>query len=116
MECGITANISNSIFKMEMIKMKLDWTELPEMETVDEQENPVAVAHFTLPNVGDWYVLAGEIDKELDDILFFGLVKLYVKELGYFTLRELMANGILYDINWEPKGVYDIYPDFDLRK
>ena len=94
--------------------MRLDWSELPSMEEVDNQENPLAVAHFTLPMVGDWYVLAGEVEDN-GDVLFFGLVNLYVKELGYFTLNELKQNGILYDISWSEKGVYDIYPDFDLR-
>lgn len=92
-----------------------DWSKLPSLDEVDKQENPLAVAHFTLPMVGDWYVLAGEV-KENGDVLFFGLVNLYVKELGYFTFNELKENNIFYDINWKQIGVYDIYPDFDLRR
>lgn len=92
-----------------------DWSKLPSLDEVDNQENPVAVVHFTLPMVADWYVLAGEV-REDGDVLFFGLVNLYVKELGYFTLNELLENNIMFDESWKPMGVYDIYPDFDLRR
>ena len=92
-----------------------DWSKLPKLSMVDEQENPIAVAHFTLPMVADWYVLAGEIEDD-GNVLFFGLVDLWVKELGYFNFNELKENNVLYDISWKPVGVYDIYADFDLRK
>lgn len=95
--------------------LKYDWSNLPSMKEVDEQENPLAVAHFTMPLLGDWYVVAGEV-LDNGEVLFFGLADLDYKELGTFVFSEFVENDIMLDVCWIPKGVYDIYPDFDLRR
>lgn len=88
---------------------------LPSLDLVDEYENPQAIAHFTNQQGWDWYIIAG---KELgnDDLYLFGLVNGYEKELGFFTLNQILGVGAEYDIDFVPIGVFDIYPDFDLRR
>lgn len=87
--------------------------ELPNIKEVDNQENPLAIAHFS-NGKWDWYVLGGE---ELDngDFYLFGFVNGIEKELGFFTLHEILKNGAIHDENFIHVGVFDIYPDFDLR-
>ena len=95
--------------------LRYDWSSLPSLDEVDKQENPLAVAHFTMPLLGDWFVIAGEVLED-GNVLFFGLAYVAYKELGHFDLREFEENDIMLDVCWIPKGVYDIYPDFDLRR
>ena len=87
--------------------------ELPSVEKVDNEINPLAIAHFS-NNKWDWFVLGG---KELpdDDYYLFGLVNGYEKELGFFTLKEIISHGAIFDDEFNPIGVFDIYEDFDLR-
>jgi len=47
----------------------------------------ILVKFFNPCGIGTWYVF--EAEKNGDDWTFFGLVDLYEKELGYFTLSEL---------------------------
>ena len=47
----------------------------------------VLVKFFNPCGAGTWYVF--EAEKKGDDWEFFGLVELFEKELGYFTLSEL---------------------------
>ena len=49
----------------------------------------VLVKFFNPCGAGTWYVF--EAEKHGDDWEFFGLVDLYDKELGYFTLNELQS-------------------------
>lgn len=49
----------------------------------------VLVKFFNPCGAGTWYVF--EAEKVGNDWTFFGLVDLYEKELGYFTLSELKA-------------------------
>lgn len=88
---------------------------LPSLEYVDEYENPQAIAHFRNQQGWDWYIIAG---KELDtgDYYLFGLVNGIERELGFFTLNQILQAGAKYDIDFTPVGVFDIYPDFDLRR
>lgn len=88
---------------------------LPSLDLVDEYENPQAIAHLTNPRGWDWYILAGQ-HLGNDDFYLFGLVNGYEKELGFFTLKQIIDVGAKYDIDFKPIGVFDIYPDFDLRR
>lgn len=88
---------------------------LPSLELVDEYENPQAIAHFTNQQGWNWFVLAGQ-PLGNDDFYLFGLVNGYEKELGFFTLKQILQVGAVYDIDFKPIGVFDIYPDFDLRR
>lgn len=86
---------------------------LPSFEEADNEENPLALAHFT-NGAWDWYVIAGK--KTTDDYMLLGLVNGIEKELGFFTLKQIEDVGAMFDIDFEPIGVFDIYEDFDLRR
>jgi len=88
---------------------------LPSLDLVDEYENPQAIAHFTNQQGWDWYIIAGK-DLGNEDLYLFGLVNGYEKELGFFTLKQILGAGAVYDLDFIPIGVFDIYPDFDLRR
>lgn len=88
---------------------------LPSLDLVDEQENPQAIAHFTNQQGWEWYIIAGK-PLENNDFYLFGLVNGYEKELGFFTLNQILQTRAVYDIDFKPIGVFDIYPDFDLRR
>ena len=86
--------------------------ELPSIEEADNQENPIAHLHFT-NGAWHWYVIGAKSYGE--DIQFYGLVNGYDKELGFFNLVEIEKAGARLDEAFKPIGVFDIYPDFDLR-
>jgi len=54
-----------------------------------KDKREIVVKFFTPDSNWTWYVLEGE--KQGDDWLFFGLVDGHEKELGYFTLNELLT-------------------------
>lgn len=62
----------------------------PLYSTDGEKEKEVIVKFFNPYGAGRWYVCEGE-KQEDGDWLFFGLVELFEKEWGYFTLSELMS-------------------------
>lgn len=83
---------------------------IPMLYSQEKVKDPMVVAHYFSPFSGwDWYVLEGAAVKyglggeeetfplsklPLDvaqDVIFFGLVKGFEEELGYFTLTELEA-------------------------
>jgi len=64
---------------------------LPPLNATDgkpNDEKEIIVKFFTPDAQWTWYVLEGE--KEGDDWRFFGLVDGFEKELGYFTLNQLL--------------------------
>lgn len=83
-----------------------------------------AVAHvkfFTPSSSWTWWATEGspikdESDREVD-FHFFGLVQGHVKELGYFSLKELeevrgpMGLPIERDLYWQPKTLEEIAPE-----
>ena len=106
--------------------------EVPPSEKSDSEKNPLVVAHFTSKVViegqefdSDWYVIGGEEMEDVPCVLamcepvtdwyLFGLARILVPELGTFTLSQILRMGAKLDENWTPKGIYDIYEDFDLR-
>lgn len=88
---------------------------LPDLYAQENVENPIAYAHFSHPSGWHWYVTEGRLEDD-GDMLLFGLVNSYEKEIGYFTLKELASVGAGLDIEFEPVGIFDIYEDFDLRR
>ena len=91
---------------------------VPELYAQENEENPTAYAHFIKDGADgvlwDWYVT--EASERDGDLLMFGLVSGYEKELGYFTLMQLASIGAGFDVDFEPVGVFDIFEDFDLRR
>lgn len=74
------------------------------------------LAHYFLPN-WDWYVT--EAEKQDDgDWLFFGYVKGFANEFGYFTMRQLksitgpLGLGVERDIYPTHKTLKDVGVDF----
>lgn len=61
----------------------------PLYSTDGQTEKNILVKFFNPCGIGTWYVF--EAQKNGDDWEFFGLVDLYEKELGYFTLSELQS-------------------------
>ena len=92
--------------------------DMPELYEQENSENPIAYAHFIKEAIDGrvlhWYVT--EASERDGDVLLFGLVNMFEKELGYFTLNELASIGAGLDSDFQPCGVYDIYDDFDLRR
>lgn len=70
----------------------------------------VLVKFFNPCGTGTWYVF--EAEKQGNDWLFFGLVDLHEKELGYFTLSELEAIKLPFGLSIERdkyfEGQYNI--------
>lgn len=62
---------------------------LPALYTQENESDPKAVIKFFDPTGSwEWYVIEGEKQQD-GDYLFFGLVKGFETELGYFTLSDL---------------------------
>ncbi|MBA7627652.1 hypothetical protein ES703_35119 [subsurface metagenome] len=62
---------------------------LPRLHSQEAVSNPKIIVKFFHPlSSWTWFVVEGEIDPD-GDILFFGLVDGFEKELGYFSLKEL---------------------------
>ena len=60
----------------------------PLYSTEENAEKKIICKFFNPYGSGTWYVFEGE-RQENGDWLFFGLVELHDKELGYFTLSQL---------------------------
>lgn len=92
---------------MKLMTKELE-AKLPPLQSTSEREEKgiVVEAHY-FSSSWDWY--ATEYDPK--DRMFFGLVKGFEIELGYFSLDELEANscevrplgGIERDLYWTPK-------------
>jgi len=46
-----------------------------------------------------WTIYEAEFDG--DNIMFFGLVNGFEAELGYFTLHDLMTDGVMADVSYD---------------
>ena len=64
---------------------------LPPLYSQENESNPIARARF-YSVVSDWEWFATEFDGE---DLFFGLVKGFETELGYFSLSEMKNSGLV---------------------
>lgn len=79
-----------------MLLTKENIKKLPALYSQQLKDDPVAIIKFFDPTGSwSWYVVEGEM-KENGDYLFFGLVKGFETEMGYFTLNELKncKNGL----------------------
>jgi len=59
-------------------------------ENIPKEDKIFICKFFNPTGLGTWYIAEGE-EQEDGDWLFFGLVDLYEKEWGYFTLNELKS-------------------------
>jgi len=80
---------------------------LPKLYSQENNPDPTVVVKFFCPWSGwTWYATEGE--KRGGDWLFFGLVKGFETELGYFSLKELESVSgpgglkIERDLHWKP--------------
>lgn len=74
---------------------------LPELGETENGNDMLVKLHFYNElGKGDWFVMEGSQTEE--GIIFYGLVDLFVPELGYFSLSELEDVGcIVFDDLWE---------------
>ena len=77
----------------------------PLYSTDGQTEKNILVKFFNPCGIGTWYVF--EAQKNGDDWEFFGLVDLYEKELGYFTLSELQSVKIPFGMSIERDLYFD---------
>ena len=62
---------------------------LPKLYSQEKVKNPRIIVKFFHPlSSWKWYAYEGE-RQENGDMLFFGMVHGYEKEIGYFSLKEL---------------------------
>ena len=79
----------------------------PMYSTDSNNVKDVLVKFFNPCGIGTWYVF--EAEKNGDDWTFFGLVDLYEKELGYFTLSELQSIKLPFGLSIERDKYFDNY-------
>ena len=77
----------------------------PLYSTDGKNEKEILVKFFNPCGMGTWYVF--EAEKNGDDWEFFGLVDLYEKELGYFTLSELQNLKLPFGMSIERDLYFD---------
>lgn len=94
---------------VEREKMKLLTKEiaekLPDLYSQENESDPIAqVRFFSIANNWEWF------GTEFDGAdLFFGLVKGFETELGYFSLSELESVGVVErDADFTPKRLSEI--------
>ena len=71
----------------------------PLYSTDGNMTKDVLVKFFNPCGAGTWYVF--EAEKHENDWEFFGLVDLYEKEIGYFTLSELESIRLPFGLSIE---------------
>ena len=79
----------------------------PLYSTDGKNEKEVLVKFFNPCGIGTWYVF--EAQKNGDDWTFFGLIDLYEKELGYFTLGELESVKLPFGLTIERDKYFEGY-------
>ena len=88
--------------------------EVLDLSEVDEYSNPKAFIKLS-NGKWDWFIVACECEYYTGDVYCFGLVNGFEKELGFFYLSEVFDVGAWIVEDFVPIGVFDIFPDFDLR-
>lgn len=84
--------------------------QLPPLYSTEGQEAALAIVHWWSP-YSSWHWYASEFDGEN---LFFGLVKGWELEYGYFSLAEFQDvqkkffSGIVRDETWQPVPLREI--------
>ena len=88
-----------------------DSIRIPPLYATEGQGKSVkAVVHLSHPVPGwHWYILERGTDADAD--LVFGLVDGFELEYGYSDLKELEANGVIFDADWTPESIGMIEQD-----
>ena len=81
--------------------------QIPPLYAQDKDPNPIAYVKFFMKN-SNWTWYATEFDGE---DTFFGLVKGFEEELGYFSLQELTEFSIERDVNFQPTSLSQLRKD-----
>lgn len=85
--------------------------QLPTLYSTEGQgKQATALVHLTHPLTGwHWYITERGTGEDAD--LVFGLVDGFELEYGYSDLKELAANGAVYDPDWQPEPIGVIEQD-----
>lgn len=80
------------------------------LDEVDNYSNPNIVLHFKrLDGQAEWFIVAGDKQSNtLNDWLFFGVGDIIVREMGFFSLSEILKYDGVLDLEWTPVPLYDI--------
>lgn len=96
--------------------------DLPALYSQEDVEDPIVRVKFFDPSGSwTWYAIEGE-EQEDGDWLFFGLVKGFEEELGYFVLSELesvkgqFGLGIERDKHFKPKPLSEVWDRWPFEK
>jgi hypothetical protein len=76
-------------------------SEMPKTYETDGQGDDALVVLHYFYGSWDWYIT--EKDMENEQHQAFGLTAGDFTELGYISIKELIANGVELDIHWTPK-------------
>lgn len=86
--------------------------QIPPLYSQENNEDPIVWARFFHPSSGwEWYPI--EFDGE---DTFFGFVRGWADELGYFTLSELEENGVERDLYWTPRPLSQVKSERRTRR
>jgi hypothetical protein len=77
---------------------------LPVLYATQNAKNPTVFVRYSHPQMG-WQWFGTEFDGE---DTFFGLVKGFETELGYFSKSELEDNGAQVDETWTAKPLSEV--------
>ena len=76
-------------------------------ENIPTREKEIICKFFNPCGSGTWYVIEGE--PKDDDFIFFGLVGLFEKEWGYFSLSELESIKLPFNLKIERDVCFNSY-------
>jgi hypothetical protein len=75
---------------------------VPVLYSQENNTDPIVYLKLELLN-STWQWLATEVSVEENDMLFFGFVRGFEKEWGYFRLSDLRSSGpLIYDCEFIP--------------
>lgn len=81
---------------------------LPPLYSQEVAEDPIVhIKWFSPVNYWQWFATEGE--EQNDDWMFFGLVKGFENELGYFTLSQLKGFGAEVATHFTPKPLSEVW-------
>lgn len=95
-------------FITRMVELAAIVTSMPKTYEQDGMgDNAVVHLHYFSPSA-DWYIT--ERDMEAEQLQAFGLADLFQDggELGYISIKELIANGVELDLHFKPRTLTQV--------